>query len=406
MPTIGETTRPGFVYDSATDTWIPVGIGPHSHTPAAIGAISSSVVTTKGDLIVGTGSGTVVRQGVGADGSYLVADSTQNDGVNWAGPSFVGAKNFVVNGGFDFWQRGTTFASPLPSYTADRFAATASAGGVTYSVSRVASFLTGSQYALRVQRAAGQTGTPTFFLGVGFETIDIIKLQGKTVTWSFYVQAGSNYSSSGSVLGASFYTGTGIDQGPFVGHTGEVTQVNASQVISTTGTRYSYTFTVPTNATSARFNLAMPTTGTAGANDYYDITNMQLEIGSVATPFSRAGGTIAGELAACQRYYWRAIAGNAYGIFGTALGESGIAAYGYIMPNVQMRAMNSITSSNIACIDGNTATAVTLTMQNNYVSTNFFGVKATAASGLNLNRAYQIQANNNGAAFVAIDGEL
>ncbi len=84
MASIGETSRPGFVYDSATDTWIPVGIGPHSHTPAAIGAISSSLVTTKGDLIVATGSGVVVAQPVGTDGQVLTADSTQADGVKWA----------------------------------------------------------------------------------------------------------------------------------------------------------------------------------------------------------------------------------------------------------------------------------------------------------------------------------
>jgi len=90
MATIGETSRPGFVYDSATDTWIPVGIGPHAHTPAAIGAIASSVVTTKGDLIVATGSGVVTRQGVGADGTVLTADSAQADGVNWVAPSSGG----------------------------------------------------------------------------------------------------------------------------------------------------------------------------------------------------------------------------------------------------------------------------------------------------------------------------
>jgi hypothetical protein len=84
MASIGDTTRPGFVYNSNTDTWVPIGVGPHSHTPAAIGAIASSLVTTKGDLIVATGSGTVVRKGVGTNNQVLMADSAQADGVKYA----------------------------------------------------------------------------------------------------------------------------------------------------------------------------------------------------------------------------------------------------------------------------------------------------------------------------------
>lgn len=84
MASIGDTTRPEYIYDQATDTWIPVGIGPHSHTPAAIGAIASSLVTAKGDLIVGTSSGVVVAQPVGANNQVLMADSAQTDGVKWA----------------------------------------------------------------------------------------------------------------------------------------------------------------------------------------------------------------------------------------------------------------------------------------------------------------------------------
>lgn len=49
--------------------------------------VPKSLVTTKGDLIVATGSGTVVRQGVGTDGQVLIADSTQADGVKWDTPS-------------------------------------------------------------------------------------------------------------------------------------------------------------------------------------------------------------------------------------------------------------------------------------------------------------------------------
>jgi len=47
----------------------------------------ATAITTKGDLVVGTGSGTFQRQGVGANGTVLMADSAEADGVKWATPS-------------------------------------------------------------------------------------------------------------------------------------------------------------------------------------------------------------------------------------------------------------------------------------------------------------------------------
>jgi hypothetical protein len=46
-------------------------------------AINPSTVTAKGDLLVGTGSGTVVAQPVGTNGQVLTANSAQADGVEW-----------------------------------------------------------------------------------------------------------------------------------------------------------------------------------------------------------------------------------------------------------------------------------------------------------------------------------
>jgi hypothetical protein len=84
MASIGDVTRPAFAYDQATDTWVPVGIGPHSHTASGVGAVATSSFAAKGDLLVGTGAGTLSARTVGANGTVLTADSAEADGVKWA----------------------------------------------------------------------------------------------------------------------------------------------------------------------------------------------------------------------------------------------------------------------------------------------------------------------------------
>ena len=53
-------------------------------------AINPSTITAKGDLIVGTGAGTFVAQGVGTNGQLLSANSAQADGVEWVNPPSSG----------------------------------------------------------------------------------------------------------------------------------------------------------------------------------------------------------------------------------------------------------------------------------------------------------------------------
>ena len=56
--------------------------------------------------------------------------------------------------------------------------------------------------------------------------------------------------------------------------------------------------------------------GPSGA--YWEMAQCQLEIGSAATPFARAGGSIGGELALCQRYYQ--VVGGGSNVFPIASG--------------------------------------------------------------------------------------
>jgi hypothetical protein len=55
--------------------------------PSVEGGIQPTLLTTKGDIIVATGNATLVRQGVGANGTVLTANSAQADGVEWAVPT-------------------------------------------------------------------------------------------------------------------------------------------------------------------------------------------------------------------------------------------------------------------------------------------------------------------------------
>ena len=73
-----------------------------------------------------------------------------------------------------------------------------------------------------------------------------------------------------------------------------------------------YTFTsgsvVPTNSTQLVFQILHSPTGTAGANDWYEITGVQIEKGESATDFVHEEyGTT---LAKCQRFFLNYVDGN------------------------------------------------------------------------------------------------
>jgi hypothetical protein len=325
-------------------------------------------------------------------------------------------KNAIINGGMDIWQRGTSIAltAPATGYTADRwFCVTGT--GVAATISRQATGdttnLPSIQYCARVQRNSGQTGTAALSITTSLESVNSIPLAGKTVIVSFYARRGSNFSASGNTLFSPLVSGTGTDQNYASGYTGAVTVANQGNTLTTTWQRFTMTGTIGATATELALQFSYTPTGTASTNDYFEVTGVQVELGSTATTFSRAGGTIQGELAACQRYYYRMTSnwGGNYANFGTAVATSGTSAYGFTTVPVTMRV--APTSVDYATNRIWTGSALTFAI-NSFALTSFWtapyqiGVTITVTSGLTNNQFYFFGSENSSSGYLGFSAEL
>ena len=272
-----------------------------------------------------------------ASGSQLLS--------NVAGTSFsytpvnAAAKNLVINGGMNIWQRGTSISVGAFSYTytADRWQAFS---GSACTVSQESTTLpTGALYALKITGGATTSG---YEVWQPIETANAIAFANQTATASFYAigTAGStatltiDYSTSTDVAGSGTWTAISPSSGAIT--------LNAS-----TYTQVKTTVSIPSTAKSLRFRVS---TSSLTSGQFVTFGNAQLELGSIPTYFSRAGGTIQGELAACQRYYIKFNGSNLY---------SGIPAIGYL---------DTITNATMGC-------AVPVTMRTTPTSVDFSSLR-------------------------------
>jgi hypothetical protein len=230
-------------------------------------------------------------------------------------------KNAVLNSNFSVWQRGTSGTansfSAGAGYNADRWQ-NYSVNALT--VSRQATGDTTNlpfiQYCARVQRNSGQTSTSAMTMGQSIETLNSVNYAGKPITFTFYARAGANFSSASNALSATLYSGTGTDGNILTGFTGSASVATGTATLTTTWQRFTFTGTVASTATQLGVYLAYTPVGTAGTNDYYEITGVQVEQANSASPYAPNGATYQAELAACQRYYFRTTsAGNVYTTF-------------------------------------------------------------------------------------------
>jgi hypothetical protein len=381
--------------------------------------IAPTIVDAKGDLIGATAADTPARLAVGTNGQVLTADSTAATGLAWATPSGgssnVAGKNGVLNSAINVWQKGTSVAVSGSNYiyTADRWQFNSSSNDctVTRQATNDTTNLPFIQYCARVQRNSGQTGLGNLWFYQPFETLNSLQYAGKTVTMSFYARKGANFSGASDVLNFRLYTGTGTDENFRSGtYTGSATPIDSTATLTTTWQRFSASATVASTATEVTPAIYYTPSGTAGANDYFEVTGVQLEIASAVSAYSPNQATYASELAACQRYYNRYTAPQAYSHFaqGWAISTDNMTAWFYLP--VEMRTVpTAVDWSSVNMGDGVnpqvTPSTITFTADNN--NTKAIACTGTkSAGGMTQYRGYQFLAAGTTAAYIGFSAEL
>jgi hypothetical protein len=276
-------------------------------------AIQPTIFDAKADLLTATAADTPARLAVGNDGETLVADSSTSTGLRYQG-NFAAGKNKIINGDFLINQRSFTSIT-ASGYGFDRFSYIFTGGTVTYSSE---SFTLGSAPVAGYEgKSFARVATTGQSLSTEFtifrQPIESVRtLAGQTATISFWAKADSGTPKVSVELDQAVGTG-GSPSGGGQTYAGQVT-------LSTSWVRYSVTVAVPslsgatigTNEDSSlRINLWLSAGSNFNArtnslgiqNNTIDFWGVQVEAGSVATAFQTATGTLAGELAACQRYY-------------------------------------------------------------------------------------------------------
>jgi hypothetical protein len=94
LSTVGEIGGPAGPLDGD-------GLIPAAQIPASGGGIPAALVDAKGDLIVATADGVVARQAVGTNGQVLKANSATSTGVEWAAESGGGGGGDLDSDIFD-----------------------------------------------------------------------------------------------------------------------------------------------------------------------------------------------------------------------------------------------------------------------------------------------------------------
>ena len=210
-----------------------------------------------------------------------------------------GRRNVVCNPNFAVNQRhGTAANTTINTYAMDRWRSYGGPGDFSWYTKSDAG--EGDGFYSRFQRTASTSQVNVMGMTQGLESVDSKHLAGKEVTLSFRARAGANWSPTSGNIGFVAVGGEGTDQSP-VGMTTAANFIGITAALTTSWVTYSGTGTIPADKTQISFQISWTPVGTAGAADYVDIRNVQLELGATATTFEHK--SFCEELVLCQRYF-------------------------------------------------------------------------------------------------------
>jgi hypothetical protein len=302
------------------------------------------------------------------------SNSLTSSSLSRTSAAVIPSTNFLINGGFDFWQRGTSFSAS--GYTADRWYFTET--GIC-TVSQETTLLPpGFNYALK---ALAATSNDSVDLYQPMENIVVTPLRSKTVTFSCYLKMDTNMQAQSGAFELVAYYSTSSDAR--ASQTTLIGTVAVDKSLYTDWARATYTFVVPTDAVGLMVGIEPPLCDSS--QPQYWVTGTMLEIGSSATEFRRAGSTWTQEQQACQRYYYRltnpsaatnAIASGAY--------YSTTACYVPFRMPVSMRIAPTLatsTASNFLILAGGASRAASAIAQYGTVATDVVTMNVTTSAG-------------------------
>lgn len=318
------------------------------------------------------------------------------------------SRNVVINSGFDVWQRGDSFTGL--GFTADRWNFFYSPGtGFTRTISKLAlapadasTLGGGAKTALRFFVNTAGSGNDGHIFQQKIENVET--LAGQPATLSGWFRNNTSVAQTFTFnLRQNF--GTGGSATVFVGFLTFTIPANSGWV------RYSGSLTFPSiagkavNTNDSYVDLWVTFVGNRAIN--VDMYGIQLEEGTVATPYARNAPSVQAELAACQRYYLRFLNEGLYTVFAQGIVANTTVANMRIPLKVTMRAKPSATidwSGNGSHYSVGTGTITGFTIEQLESSTQNVTVQA---QGTGFSPGFgTLQASNNTSAYIGFGAEL